>query len=154
MPTNPNPADSSPGRGLVTFAVSTRPKDSKISRRSFPLISLGRFPTQISILRPFPSYATVVFGGRAKQKKRNREMGLEGSRVPVTHNRVSRLHQAIILSSEQHATTQDPTTPPVHTQGFFHFSPKIFLIPPAQRNMRKRQRRIDYLLNNATPFGV
>jgi hypothetical protein len=109
IPTNPHPLDSCPYRGLTTSAVSTRPKNSKISRRSLPVVSLGRFPTQISILCPFPSYETLVCGGRAKQRQRTREMGLEAGKISVTHDRASRLHQAIILSSEQHATAEHCT---------------------------------------------
>ncbi len=42
MPTNPNPLDSSPRRGFTTSAVSTRPNDSKTSRRALRVVSLGK----------------------------------------------------------------------------------------------------------------
>jgi hypothetical protein len=37
-------------------------------------------------------------------------MGLEAGQASVTQERASRLHQAIILSSEQHATDRHCTT--------------------------------------------
>ena len=84
----------------------------------------GHNPGQVSHTEiysvPFPSCRIVVLGGHAKQRQWNREMGLERSRIPVAHDRASRLHPAIILSSEQHATNQDHNTRRC-THKFFRF---------------------------------
>ena len=144
MPTNPNPLDSSPRRGFIMAAVSTRPNDSKTSRRALPVVSLGRFPTQISILCPFPSYGTPIYGGRAKQRQRTREMGLEAGQASVTHDRASRLHQAIILSSEQHATDRYCTTRRHPCHSFFIYCSKIVLLCPPQR--RSRESRGEWII--------
>ena len=154
MPTNPNPLNPSPPRWFTTSAVSTRPNNSKISRRVLLVTSLGRLPTQISIPCPFPSYGTPIYGGRAKQRQQTREMGLEAGQASVTHDRASRLHQAIILSSEQHATNMIVPPPPPHLQDFFIFSSKLFLMHPARRKTQNRRRRFDYLANHGEPFGV
>ena len=80
-------------------------------------------------------------------------MGLEAGKVSVTHDRASRLHQAIILSSEQHATDRHCTT--LHrTSKLFIFSlQNIFNASGAGKN-RNRCRRTDYLANNVPPVGV
>lgn len=134
MPINPNPLNFSPRRGLTTPAVSTRPNNSKTSRRSLSVTSPGRFPTQISILFPFPWHRTPILGGRAKQRQQTREMGLEAGKASVTHGRPSRLHPAIILSSEQHAT--DAIVPPVAASAtlFYFFLQNIFNSSGAEEN--------------------
>jgi len=117
-------------------AVSTRPNDSKTSRRALPVVSLGRFPTQISILCPFPSYGTPIYGGRAKRQQ-TREMGLEAGQASVTHDRASRLHQAIILSSEQHATDRHCTTGRRPCNSFYLFLQNSFIVPSAAQIPQK-----------------
>ena len=139
MPTNPNPLDSSPRRCFTTSAVSTRPNDSKTSRRSLPVTSLGRFPTQISILCPFPWHRTLVFGGRAKQRERIRETGLEAGDA-IGHER-----SCFKASSGDHPefrTTRDRWTlyyPPPHKQ-VISFSSKIFLMHPGGEKPERRNR--------------
>ena len=135
MPTNPNPLDSSPGRCFITSAVSTRPNDSKTSRRSLPVTSVGRLPTQISILCPFPLHRTLVFGGRAKQGERIRETGLEAG-AAIGHER-----SCFKASSGDHpefrTTRNRPTVyhPPAHTPVYLFFTSKIFLMcPPREKN--------------------
>ena len=55
--------------------------------------------------------------------------------LSVTNDLASRLHQAIILSSEQHATDRHCTTSPPHKQGFFILSlQNIFNASGAEKN--------------------
>ena len=80
-------------------------------------------------------------------------MGLEAGRVSVTNDLASRLHQAIILSSEQHAT--DRIVPPwAAPASYFFYVSTIFSIRLPQRKIGKRLRRIDYLVNNVILLGV
>jgi hypothetical protein len=53
-------------------------------------------------------------------------MGLEAGPAAVTHDRASRLHPAIILSSEQHATDPYCTTRRRPRHIFFFVAPKYF----------------------------
>jgi len=64
-------------------------------------------------------------------------MGLEAGNVSVTHDRASRLHQAIILSSEQHATAGHCTTLGRRRQFISILSPEYFLFAPGREMRRK-----------------
>ena len=121
MPTNPNPPDSSPGRRLATSAVSTRPNDSNTSRRSLPVISLGRFPTQISILCPFHVHRQLVFRGRAKPGERIRETGLKaGDAICGTRScfKASSGDHPGFTATLNHYALYEPAAP---TQAVFYF---------------------------------
>jgi hypothetical protein len=74
--------------------------------------------------------------------------------LSATNDLASRLHQAIILSSEQHATGREYTTTPAHVH---YLSPSalqnIFPACAAAQNPEK-PGRIDYLINIMIPHGV
>jgi hypothetical protein len=71
-----------------------------------------------------------------------------------TNDLASRLHQAIILSSEQHATSRKYTTTGAHVH-YLSSSvlQNIFRAPAAAQNPEK-PRRIDYLINIMIPPRV
>ena len=134
------------------FHSAKRFKDlAQIAAPSHPL---GRLPTQISILCPFPLHRTLVFGGRAKQGERIRETGLEAG-AAIGHER-----SCFKASSGDHpefrTTRNRPTVyhPPAHTPVYLFFTSKIFLMCPARRKMGETRRRAHYLPNNGVPWRV
>jgi hypothetical protein len=73
--------------------------------------------------------------------------------LSVTNDLASRLHQAIILSSEQHATDGHCTT--LHrTSKLFLFSLQNIVNASCAAKNENRCRRIDYLANNVGSVGV
>ncbi len=103
---------------------------------------------------PLPSYGTLVFGERAKQRERIRETGLEAGNA-------ARYEQSCFKASSgdhpEFRTTRNQGPlyhPPPHKQCFLFFPSKICLMHPARRKTRNRCRRIDYLANNVDPVEV
>ena len=147
--------DSSPRRCFTTSAVSTRPNDSKTSRRSLPVTSRGQIPYTDIHSVPL-SFVSNTGLWRACQ---TRENGF-GRRV---------LRRAMLSVSERSCfkassgdhpefrTTRNRWTlyyPPPHKQVISFCPSKIFLMHSARRKTQNRRRRIDYLVNNSEPFGV
>ena len=125
--------------------------------QSNSLLSIQR-PTSLGLLLASMALMARAFTGLwsfegvpDRQNRFGRRV-LRSEMPSVTNDLASRLHQAIILSSERHATIEIIPSGAAHNEGFIVLSPKysqcVF-----RRETRERRRRSEYLANNVVRGG-
>ena len=106
------------------------------------LLSIQR-PTSLGLLLASMALMARAFTGLwsfegvpDRQNRFGRRV-LRSEMPSVTNDLASRLHQAIILSSERHATDEDYTIVYCPQRGFYRFISKIVAIGISRRNQEK-----------------